>query len=260
MKFAIPLSIAVSMVAFSPGSCDAQSAPVEQGLKQLKLRQAQMQVQMLESAVMDSRQRVKQMLAELEQNNTQLTELDVSAASYEEITRMLQTQRVQLMIELAGLDARQQKMIELRDATRQRQSDQHDEVTSLLQQMVDQLSEKQKRLNKMYEQGSMSIAEVKAGELMLLQAQLNLAQAKADSPAEPAYDMLTDISIERAEQQARLQMVESLLKKYYQARDNISSVRQLNANYEMELQRTMDLENRLQQAELQMQMQMNEPD
>ncbi len=251
------IACAIVVICHAPTLCCAQS--VSGGTNNAKtegmVRAFEAQIESLSQIAAEYQLRLSKLSEERLETSQRLFELNITDASYNDVMRLLQTQRVQLMIDLAGLDARQEKLAEMQTAAQQPEPN---EVTNLLAQIVDSLSAKQERLKTMYEQGSLPADVVQAGEVMLLQAKLKLAEARANTPQPQPNDLLADVSIERVEKQAKLATVESLLKKYYGARTSIDSLQELDATYQTELQRKLDAEKTLQQVKMEFQKWMND--
>ena len=97
-----------------------------------------------------------QMLSERRDAISQkLTKLNVTEASFNEVMGLLQIQRVQLIIDLAGLDARQRAVVELRVEKRAK-VDNSEEKKLLLKKIVDEMENNLVTVEKQYEQGAIS--------------------------------------------------------------------------------------------------------
>jgi len=145
---------------------------------------------------------------ELEEIKKRKSKLRVSVDSYPEILKTIQSQRVQLSIDLAGLEARYDAIAKAVDgAERKRKED----FLKPYKQLVDL---RQAKLNRLIENKATTPKEKRdAAEVELLEAQLRLAEASKPSGAlSHLNSQLLDTSLEQAEKTARLDKANSLFK------------------------------------------------
>ena len=153
--------------------------------------------------------------------------MGISGDSFSEIMRALQSQRVQLSIDLAGLNARREAMVREFDKQRQQVELQNSGLIKKLTQLMDLQKQELAQLQSLQSQNSVSERQVNAARKRLLEAEIRLMQAKAPTLEPGAQDMsfqLRDISLDRAEKTARLQKIEQLLAQYATARKDIDTL------------------------------------
>ena len=143
---------------------------------------------------------------ELEQLKEREATLSVSADSYPEILKTIQSQRVQISIDLAGLDARYDAIaIAITEAIKK----QNEEVLKPYKQLVEVREAKFQHLKK---KGS-TVKGLQDAEVALLEARMRLAEASRPSGSLSRLNsQLLDTSLERAEKTARLEKANSLSK------------------------------------------------
>ena len=154
----------------------------------------------------------------------------VSPESIVEMTRLLQTQRVQLEIDLAGLDARREF---LQQANQEMIEKEFNDVLTPLREV---LALEQRRLSELkqgLENGSTSRDQVREAESRVLKARIGLAQAKRNNTQLSGLSAeLLDASLERAEKMARRTAVEEMLKSITDARTDVERVKGIDAQIE----------------------------
>lgn len=150
----------------------------------------------------------KSIAQELEELKNRGDTLSVSADSYPEILKTIHSQRVQLSIDLAGLDARYDAIaIAITEATKK----QHEAVLKPYKRLVEVREAKLKRLTE--NAATTSKENRDAAEVELLEARLRLAEAsKPAGSLSHLNSQLLDTSLERAEKTARLEKAISLFK------------------------------------------------
>jgi hypothetical protein len=215
---------------------DDQAAETQRRADDLRgrLRVLEDQLQLIErerQALDDRSRKLQSSQAEmLEKRSKMLDELEhlgISHASYSEVMRLLQSQRVQLTIDLAGLEARRDAIKE----TRGKPSDDFDpgraEILGRLSKLVDLQRTRLNEAQALHQHASISAAELRDTEKQLLEAEIRLAEFS--NPFQPAeqqkfHDHLMNVELERAEKMARLQKIEELLKQFSQARQVIDAL------------------------------------
>lgn len=144
-------------------------------------------------------------LTDLKQLETQMS---VSAESYPEVLKTLHAQRVQLTIDLAGVEARSNAITRAIDEASEQQIQ---NLIQPLQRLVDIRSAELERLKKLKD--VTSTASLRASEIALLDAKTRLAQATSSSGGALGNlnAQLLETSLERAEKTARLAKANSLI-------------------------------------------------
>lgn len=155
---------------------------------------------------------------------------EVSPESIVEMTRMLQTQRVELDIDLAGLNARRTF---LQEAAKQMQVENNDEVLAPLKAVLALAKERLAELKQGLETRRASRDEVREAETRVLRAEISLAEAKRNNTQLSGLSAeLLDASLERAEKMARREAVQEMLKSIAAARTDVESVKRIDAQVE----------------------------
>ena len=180
--------------------------------------------QMLRETSEESESRLAALLAQRDGLLQKQDSLGVSNASFDEILRVLQTQKVQLVVDLAGLDARREALMASRAQASEHEPD---EVIEKLKELVAIQREKLQQAELLRQRGNVSAGEILSLRENMLQAEINLARAShgGGNSFGPALDQqLLELSLHRAETAARLDKVEQLLSDYVQARGPVESV------------------------------------
>ncbi len=215
---------------------ESKPKPPSQRVKALSahLHQVEKQLQVLATQIDQSQH-------ELDMARTKHEELirdkgpnaGLSVSSFGEIVGYLQSQKVALTIDLAGLDARQSAIEEA--AKKASQSGKHNMERQVmidkLHQIVNVQRQKLEQAEKLRKQGSASEGDFQDAERQLLEAEIRLADATASfGQAEDSTwnQQLIAVSLDRAEKQARLQRVEDLLAQYAATRPSVDQVNELN--------------------------------
>ena len=147
------------------------------------------------------------------------SKLAISEQSYPEILKTLHSQRVQLSIDLAGIDARYDAIaIAIKVETEKHNVD----VVMPFKRLIELREAKLKALN---ESDKATAQQKQAAEIELLQAKVQLAQAtKLSSSLTHLNSQLLDTSLERAEKTARLEKANSLFKETDEYRDYAAAI------------------------------------
>ena len=203
-------------LAFACQKSAGQSAPASPKIP-LKIARLQAELEELKQIKDDfpalikaEEAKEKSYLEELQELAKRETKLRVSAESYPEILRTIHSQRVQLSIDLAGIDARYHALVK---AIARATEDHRREVSNQpYQRLVEVREADLKRRQGLLQKGQMPMKEVQNAEVELLEARLRLAEASKPS-ASVAYlnSQLLDTSLERAEKDARLVRATSIL-------------------------------------------------
>ena len=146
--------------------------------------------------------------------------LGISKESFADVLKTLQSQRVQLMIDLAGMEARRESLAEIREKQIVEKLD--SSVLELHTKLIEFQRKKRDQSKLLAEQGSLSAAELRTTEIEYLNAQLKLATAKNSIAVSPKLnDELLNVSLDRAEKRARLEKTESLLEVFTESRTSL---------------------------------------
>lgn len=173
--------------------------------------------------------------------------LGVSVDSYGELTRSLQSQKVQLVIDLAGLDARR-KALQL--ASKEMRKSEDEQIIAPLIEMVKLAKRTLDEQTQAQQHGSAGAADVREAERKLLMSQIQLAEAqRSQSKTSNISNDLFETSLSRAEKQARLTVVEKMLSSLAQARDVVDRTKQLGMRAEGINQSILKVSNRYEQVE-----------
>lgn len=219
-------------------SAGSRTASVLEQFKQkisdldMDLEKLALATQVSESRLKDAKVHLGQLQKKRFELLNQQNAMGVSAASYDDIMRLLQTQKVQLTIELAGVEARREAMIEQHEAGQKSRMEKSGPALSALKELSDIQSERLQQAEALHKTGSVPRAEVLDAKQQLLEVQIRLNEmlqaAGLDGP--PAADQaLLSLSLVRAETVARLNKVNQLLEEYVSARTPIDSLGRVTA-------------------------------
>lgn len=199
------------------------SPPKKPTAQLLKSKEAELDL--VKSQVLTQQQfteSLRQEISSLTQQRNDLLELQIEAGvspeSFPEIMRKLQTQRVDLIIELAGLKARRTAMIEFQQST----ENPADKTIELLEQLLAQNLKKQARCEEMFSQGLIPEGEVMKAEGDVLNAEVELARAKQSTGNSQLAAELLTLSLDTAEKQARLDQTLLMLKSITETRQSVA--------------------------------------
>ena len=200
--------LAIGMTLFVCQQSAGQSATpkrspikLESQIRNLEVVMRQIKTQLLD--VKGKKEKYENELAELKKRKTSL---NVSEASYGEVLKTLHSQRIQLSIDLAGIEARIDAITSAIEAA---VSKQNDDVVKPFKRLVELHKSKYDRVMK--KGSSASATEKQSAEISLLESQLQLANAlKPSGSLSHLNSQLLDTSLERAEKIARLEKANSL--------------------------------------------------
>ena len=154
-------------------------------------------------------------------------ELGVSKVSYDEIIRHLQTQRVQLSVDLAGIEARREILIAQQESGQKSAEEQKEPLAEMIKQLIEIQQERLSSVEALRAKGSVPTADVLNAKQQLLETQIRLAEknhAANDNRGSSMDPELLNVSLVRAETAARLNKVNQLLGEYVSARKTIDSL------------------------------------
>lgn len=153
-------------------------------------------------------QSVQALTEELDRLDSDETNSDLPEQSINGIVEKLQSGKVELMIDLAGLDARREEILKMKEMA----ANENNELISDLEELLEIEQKKLKHIQALYEKNLVDISEGQAAKSRLLEARIRLAEAKQPSRSESILtEQLLEASLERAEKNARLKQTESIL-------------------------------------------------
>lgn len=167
------------------------------------------------------------------QKVVQQDSLGFSLDSFGDIIASLQTQRVELMIDLAGLEARRDELQKIAEA--KINSDENKESLQLLQELLALSEKKLHQVEQLVQKGSAPSSEVADANREFIEAKVRLLEATTKNRVMGATQVgppLMAVSLDRAEKQARLEKVEVLLSQLTAGRAQIRELADLNLRYE----------------------------
>ncbi|QEG23200.1 hypothetical protein [Mariniblastus fucicola] len=170
----------------------------------------------------------------------------ISDISFEDVFRMLHVQKVELAIELEGLNARLE-LLERKISSSGLENESALEMQrDLLKRYVANQSERLELTMRLVKKGAASQADQHQAEQLLAEAQLRLGEFEVKSEqASPALaHAMFEVSLEIAEKKAKQSMVEKMLKKYIDSREDFNELRKFDGEIEdaMELRRKLSRE------------------
>ncbi len=214
--------------------------PTTDYLETISESQFEMQFQMVEQSKRTAEVRLTEAKTRIEELHNkradllkQQSDLGVSSASYDEIMRLLQTQKVQLTIDLAGIEARREAMIEQNESQRAIENETNGSVAQPLQELVAIQHERLQQVEALREKGAAPHAEVLDAKQQLLEVQVRLAEVTGSgggAGGKPLDHELLNVSLARAETVARLHKVNQLLEEYVGARTPIDTLARVQSD------------------------------
>ncbi len=172
-----------------------------------------------------------ELLKAREQSNAVQDALNVSSASFDEVLRLLQTQRVLLTIDLAGLEARLEAMTSAAKGPASETGPGGNEIVGRLVSLVELERDRLQHAQELHEKGASSQGDLNLARQCLINAEIRLAEARsglANNSASPNAPELTALMLDRAEKAARLAKVSELSAEMLKARGPVESAAQLN--------------------------------
>ena len=152
------------------------------------------------------------------------TKLGVSKSSFSEIMKSLQSQKIQLTVDIAGLEARQAAILASQKKGRVKVNH---EIVAPLKKLLEMLEKEQIQMQKLFEKGATSDAELRKSKRAVIEAKIRLAQASSASQLTDFDRSLLDTSLELAEKRARLSKTKALLKEVVPAIDLMEEIQDL---------------------------------
>lgn len=219
LKIITTASLLVCVCLCTPGVAGAFQAAVPPPKKK-KLTLIEMQREQLQ-ANLDIRQSTSKKLRDsILKQQKQLDSMNISQSAFDEVIKVLQTKRINLMIELAGLEVRQKEAKKLAAAG----GDNQNNLVQQLEIMVNTEKARVKRLENLYKTGALEQHKLSVAKQLLAHGEVKLAEA-LDGAEHPhaANQMLVEASLAKAERLAQLDMVNNLLEKYVGSARNVIS-------------------------------------
>jgi|GEM_PF-1618480 len=178
--------------------------------------------------------------------------LGFSMESFAGMVGSLQTQRVELMIDLAGLDARREALQKVAESGSAGNND--GEKVSLLQEMETLSKLKYERTEALFHKASIAESTMFDAKREYFEARLRLLDAigsggkNENAMVAPA---LVAISLDRAEKQARLEKITMLLEQLTSERRQVFALEDLSRKHEMYIDRANSVQNEIDGVEVQ---------
>jgi len=181
------------------GAISTQSAKVDRLERELELR----------------RTRYGKTAEELKRIEAIETKYGVSADSFSEIIKNLQAKRIDLLVDTAGLEAKQEAILRA-----EKQNPDNAAIVEPLEKLVKLRQAKLEQIHK----SSSSKDELRSAEMNLLSSKVQLANAKSKKASSSLLsDSLLNTSLALAESKARLAKTEALLNEILPARNELDS-------------------------------------
>ena len=230
--FLLALLVALALIANTSKSTAAfQSVPPT----------TQNRVANVKSLIESAEMQKESTLLQIEKNNKALleaeTELEalkakmekdgISGESYTDVISLLQSSKVQLLIDLAGLDAKK-KTINTLQKNQNTSAGAAAEMLEQLERMYQLQEENMDELKKLAASKAISQQAIRDAEMRLIELRIRMIQEKQQVTGNPQLvEQLIQISIEQAEKKARLEQVEIMLSQFIESRDTLTSKNRL---------------------------------
>lgn len=201
---------------------------------QQKINNLKSSIQSFEKLKEDLKQRIETYSNSLLEAESDLETLEskaekpgISDESYSEIISTLQGSRVQLLIDLAGLDAKQKAIDSLGEQQKQKSAG-SDELLEQLERMYQLQTQNMEELIALAKNGTASQRDVREASIKMIELKIRIIQERQKVNMNPQLvDQLIQISIEVAEKKARLEQVDQMLAEFIDSRDVLLSKKKL---------------------------------
>ena len=141
----------------------------------------------------------------------------ISSESFSEIVKNLQAKRIDLLVDIAGLEAKRDTILE---ANKTNSDDAA--IVEPLEKIIEIKQAKLEQIRKKLASSSASIDEIRSAEMSLLSSKVQLAGIKSKKDGSNLLsDALLDTSLALSESKARLAKTESLLQEVLPARKEL---------------------------------------
>ncbi len=186
------------------------------------------------------------------EQEAKLDEREIPVESYAEVLGSLQSQRIHLMIELAGLEARQLMADKIwAEQTRGSDSPVGKKILETASEKLATAKQELARKKQLMETGSVSQQDYSRSRNSVLNAELELLQAQQEletssSRSTFAETLAIETSVAQAEAKAKLKMVENLLERFVAARKELDSFQRAEMQLEHKRDALSEWQRRLQ--------------
>ena len=220
-----------TMGTISPASAFQNVPPTA---VQQKINNLKNSIQSFEKLKGDLKQRIEtysnsllEAESDLETLQSKAEKPGISDESYSEIISTLQGSRVQLLIDLAGLDAKQQAIDSIGEQQKQKSAG-SDELLEQLERMYQLQTQNMEELIQLSKNGSASQRDVREASIAMIELKIRIIQERQKVVLNPQLvDQLIQISIEVAEKKARLEQVDQMLAEFIESRDVLLNKKKL---------------------------------
>lgn len=219
-------SLILAGLLMSASNAYSQSAN-PQTLKQRKRVFLDAQITQAKADVINIEKRIAEMTVKLRELKSVQKDLraehdekGVSDVSFSEVIKTLQAMRVDLMIDIAGLEARRETVIELKKEMEKAS----EELIIQLQELLAIEEDRLAKTEKLFKSGAASNSDFQQAKARMLEVRIRIAEAKQPGKSNSMLnDQLLNSSLERAEKKARLEKTESLLQTFTKSRSSLEN-------------------------------------
>ena len=230
------IPVVILVMVYSSGSTGfAQSAPAKRTALESQILNAQkvaerekIKLQKNITKLEEARKFLAAYELKLDEMVAKESSLNASMEAYPEILRTLQTQRVQLMIDLAGIEAKREAIVKFnQNSEKKAQELKVLELTPLKEILAMQTAQADK-LARLKTTGAAVQADLYAAKLSVLSTRAKIQQATSKhSQSNRINEMALDLALERAEKTARLDRTQGLLNEIFEERSILMSRKNL---------------------------------
>ncbi len=234
----------------------AQGIAVPKNPNAAKIAQRQMVIASTQEQIASLTDDIKELRTQMVELNNKRIELfakqdslGISSESFGEIMKGLQANRVDLKIDLAGLNARKSAMLTLRAKSEK------EHKVEMLEPLMKVLDLEEKNLadaEQLAKTKSVSQSAVRAAQLKVLEAEIRLAQARQPKTGARFTDELLNIALDESEKEARLAKVEELLDVFAASRKSLEEGITTTKKFDSAAQHLSVLESELKTANKQL--------
>lgn len=270
MRFMLPIVICLAILTADPQSLVAQSvekasvSPAEfaQSLRTdvnrakdaaviSELSRLRIQLAILQKRREESTLRFEEAKHQLDVWEDELGKADLSVEAYAEIVKMLQTRRVELVIQIEGIKARLESLTQLSKEKAESSQATLAQVVAFHSQAI-QIAEK--ILAHETNQRDANSPTVLERQLQLKKAQLDLAVAEAElsKASSAAVPELISLTTDRAEKSAQLRIVQELLAEVAKARPRIKEISTIREDIKLMSGRLSELDSEFSRLSVEM--------
>ena len=218
------MSLVLVAGVFASSNVHAQSASASNNMAAKKLllaariKQAETQIAVLKERRKELREEFAQLKVVQQDLQKQHDKSGISGESFGEVIKSLQAKRVDLMIDIAGLNARRETVMQLRDEMEKGSKELMAELSDLLQVEEDRLAEAEA----LYKKKALAGTDFQKAKTRVLEVRIRIAEARQPGKSSTVLtDQLLNTSLERAEKKARLEKTEALLSTFTSSRKTL---------------------------------------